>query len=394
MNTLRQKIAAVSEKPGLRTRAKTVVSLDASNIAGWAKTVSGQLKRVSFPGESDIPAPSNDVDIVRGQVVSMAKLAEDLGCNDDVSSIKYYTPEPKLSRTVIEVLYSWLVNKGLATRALTNKELGSNGFVKELDRIYRNLVGNGNIEEMFERHAPMVRALFRLSQNKAMISPFRPLSKVEVVTRPVENTLRSIAENPDHRTEAKTIDAFLKKADVLGMEAANLDFYLQIHDFANLDQMTQDASATVDRMRQQHPEIDWEDLPATMQKIRSKLGRIIDLVDELNQRADQLRGKLASQSEFIRGAAAAVTGPSGYMKGDMDTALAVESMSPEVLRNYDQQVVFSGDGDFIPLYRKLIAAGKRVIVVAPERNLSQAIRSMNGDLIIHDPRADDIWMDR
>ena len=394
MNTLRQKIAAVSEKPGLRTRAKTVVSLDASNIAGWAKTVSGQLKRVSFPGESDIPAPSNDVDIVRGQVVSMAKLAEDLGCNDDVSSIKYYTPEPKLSHTVIEVLYSWLVNKGLATRALTNKELGSNGFVKELDRIYRNLVGNGNIEEMFERHAPMVRALFRLSQNKAMISPFRPLSKVEIVTRPVENTVRSIAENPDHRTAAKTIDAFLKRADSLGMEAANLDFYLQVHDFANLDQMTQDASATVDRMRQHHPEIDWDDLPATMQKIRGRIGRIIDLVDELNQRADQLRGKLASQSEFIRGAAAAVTGPSGYMKGDMDTALAVESMSPEVLRNYDQQVVFSGDGDFIPLYRKLIAAGKRVIVVAPERNLSQAIRSMNGDLIIHDPRTDDIWMDR
>lgn len=396
MNTLKQKIASISEKPGSGARAKTVVSLDASNIAGWSRVRSGQYHQVRFPGDSDVPpAPSNDIEVARGQVVSMAKLAESLAVNDDVSSVKYYTPEAKLNGLVVDSLYRWLISNGYASNTLTGKTPGSRAFVKEMVRIYRDLVGDSNIEEFFGKHAPMVRALFRFQQNKVMASPFQSIEKVEIVTRSVEDTSRSILENPDHRFQAKAILAFLRGANGLGIDAQRLDFNLQTHDFTNLRKAADEAAAALERIRQNCPEADWDDLPANMQKIRNKIAQIVEMADAYNDKARRLTDLMRDQAELIEGAAEAVTGPSGYMKGDLDTALVAKSLSPEVLRKYDQQVVFSGDGDFAPLYRGLMDAGKRVIVVSPERNLSRAIRSMVGDLLqLHDPFNDDIWMDR
>lgn len=396
MNTLKQKIASISEKPGAGARAKTVVSLDASNIAGWSRSRSGQYNQVRFPGDSDLPPASpNGVDVVRGQVVSMAKLAECLGANDDVSSVKYYTPEARLNNLVVESLYSWLITNGHASNTLTGKTLGSRSFVKEMVRIYRDLVGDGNIEEFFGKHAPMVRALFRFHQNKAMTSPFQSLQKVEIVTRSVEDTSRSILENPDHRFQAKAILAFLRGANGLGIDAQRLDFNLQIHEFTNLKKAADEAAAALERIRQSCPEVDWDDLPANMQKIRNKIDQIVEVADAYNGKAKRFTEIMRDQAELIEGAEDAITGPSGYMKGDLDTALVAKSMSPEVLKKYDQQVVFSGDGDFAPLYRGLMDAGKRVIVVSPDKNLSRVVRSMVGELLqLHDPLNDDIWMDR
>lgn len=396
MSTLGRKIAAASEKTGSFARAKTLVSLDASNIAGWDRRGFGQYHQVRFPGDSDVPPPSlNDVYLVRHQVVSMAKLAQNLAVNDDVSSIKYYTPEAKLNNLVVDALYSWLTVNGHASTTLTGKTPGSRAFVKEMVRIYRNLVGSNDIEEFFGKHAPMVRALFRSHQNKVMASPFQSVQKAEIVIRSVEDTSRSILENPDHRFQAKAILSFLRGANDLNINAQRLDFNIQTHDFVNLRKAAEEAAATFERMRQSYPEVDWDDLPSTMQKIRSKAGQIVEFADTYNERSRKLTDIMRDQSELIDGAAESITGPSGYMKGDLDTALVAKSMSPEVLAKYDQQVIFSGDGDFVPLYKSLMDAGKRVIVVSPDKNVSRAIRSMvGGQLELHDPLIDDIWMDR
>ncbi len=396
MKTLGRKIAAASETTGPYARAKTLVSLDASNIAGWDRKRFGQYHQMRFPGDSDVPlSPLNDVDVVRNQVVSMAKLAQNLAANEDVSSIKYYTPEVQLNNLVVDALYSWLTVNGHASATLTGKSPGSKAFIKEMVRIYRNLIGSNNIEEFFGKHAPMVRALFRCHQNKVMASPFQSVQKAEIVTRSVEDTSRSILENPDHRFQAKAILAFLRGANGLSIDAQRLDFKIQTHDFVNLRMAAEEAAATFERMRQSYPEVDWGDLPSTMQKIRNKAGQIVDFADTYNERSRKLTDIMRDQSELIDGAAESITGPSGYMKGDLDTALVAKSMSPEVFAKYDQQVIFSGDGDFVPLYKSLMDAGKRVIVVSPDKNLSSTIRSMVGSqLKLHDPLIDDIWMDR
>jgi cold shock CspA family protein len=57
------------------------------------------------------------------------------------------------------------------------------------------------------------------------------------------------------------------------------------------------------------------------------------------------------------------TPPSGAEKG-VDVCLALEALERGMLRRFDVMVLIAGDGDFVPLVRKLNALGTRVMVLA------------------------------
>lgn len=85
---------------------------------------------------------------------------------------------------------------------------------------------------------------------------------------------------------------------------------------------------------------------------------------------------------------------SQYRKCDMDSYIVAESMTPETVEAFDNQVFFTGDGDFEFLYRKLAEQGKNIVVVSPEGYLSRSIMRMEkeGILTTHRPNfVDDIW---
>jgi uncharacterized LabA/DUF88 family protein len=85
---------------------------------------------------------------------------------------------------------------------------------------------------------------------------------------------------------------------------------------------------------------------------------------------------------------------SHHRKCDLDVDIAAESMDPQTLATFDNQVFLTGDGDFERLYRKLNNIGKNVIVVSPDEYLSTLIRKMANTRVVtvHKPNfVEDIW---
>lgn len=55
-------------------------------------------------------------------------------------------------------------------------------------------------------------------------------------------------------------------------------------------------------------------------------------------------------------------------KGNLDIELAITIIAS--MQNFDQAVIFSGDGDFVPVVKKLRANGKTVVCVALKESTS------------------------
>lgn len=83
-----------------------------------------------------------------------------------------------------------------------------------------------------------------------------------------------------------------------------------------------------------------------------------------------------------------------FFKCDLDPDIVAYSLHPRTLEKYDNQVFFSGDGDFTSLYKTLFDAGKNVILISPNYAMHvNLFRLQNQNVVsIFDPTIeDDFW---
>ncbi len=83
-----------------------------------------------------------------------------------------------------------------------------------------------------------------------------------------------------------------------------------------------------------------------------------------------------------------------YFKCDLDPDIVAYSLHPKTLEKYDNQIFFSGDGDFASLYQTLFDAGKNVILISPNYTMHVNLFRLHNQkvLSIFDPNIeDDFW---
>jgi uncharacterized LabA/DUF88 family protein len=80
-----------------------------------------------------------------------------------------------------------------------------------------------------------------------------------------------------------------------------------------------------------------------------------------------------------------------YSKGE-DILLACDMVRGAILNHYDEAILVTGDGDFVPAVKQVQEAGKRVVIAGFKKSLSNALDLEANDVIYLEDHVDELTL--
>lgn len=389
MTNLSRKLEELAEKAGTDP-AKTIVNVDIANVWNWVKgsPVNDNMRQKK---DSDIP-PS---DKVSNQHVSMEMLADFFEGEELIQEVRIFAPKVFLNQDDLKKLSYWAEkNTPNLYSQIKDMDQATQAYMSALARIFITLIHGKSIDQIFEPEVrPFVRILLRLERTLNRMNAFRGVAKAKYLTRSAIGKIRPLRTAQDHHKEAKDIAV---AAETIASEAATadaLDLKVDL-DVNEIVRNVQRAEGILHRLQTDYPNPDFDTVLAKLKDVVSMARRLSSTLEARERTVARLKDIHNLQQDSAEKILRALDAPGNYTKCDVDPLIYAKSLSKTTLNRFDNQVIFSGDGDFKYLYDELRENGVGVMVVSPYRSLNGVIRDMassNSDMMVYDPSGENIW---